>query len=183
MENGILNIEAGDRHALDTNHNPLLCTLQFRFSAFRQPSNQSAVPPYLLPPSKEQVDNAFYKFTQLAPNHSALKYDDWITKWIWATQECFPVRKKTHFKNWITPETKALIQQRTLAAQINDTENWRILDRAVKAAARSDKRSWFLNLTGPDVSESDRWRVLKPTRSHSKPKLTFELTDLVILFY
>ena len=116
MENGILNIDAGDRHELDTNHNPLLCALRFKFSAYKNPQNQVLSPPYLLPPSQEQIDKALCTFTQTAPNHSSMNYDDWISKWIWATQKTFPVRRKSHYKAWITPETKTLIQQRTLAA-------------------------------------------------------------------
>ena len=130
-KNAILDVSAGDRHSLDTDHNPLLATLRIKFRADASKSSRTHNLPYLLPPREDQIQSAQAQFIESAPNHSILDYETWMNHWIHAAHNCFSVKARTEYKTWITPETKELIQQRVLAAKTRNHTLWKTLDKAV----------------------------------------------------
>ena len=164
-KNGVLNVSTGNKHDLDSDHNPLIANIRFKFQANKFTFTRPKPFPYLLPPSEQQLEEAFTKFKTLLPNHDHADYDTWMQGWITAAHSSFSIKANNAFKTWITPETKVLMQQRALAAKMKNTELWHTLDKAVKKAARRDKQSWFLSLIGPDVPDQHRWRILKLHRA------------------
>ena len=133
MENTIKDVYTGSKYDLDTDHNPLLARLSTKFSCTNTNTlHQPERPPYLLPPSEEQIQAAFLEFQNLKRGKEGLPYETWIQYWIQAARNNFSLRPKELFKSWISTETKQLIDQRTLAASSEDKETWAILNQAVK---------------------------------------------------
>ena len=143
-KNTIKDVHTGSKHDLDTDHNPLMGRLSTKFpcsqtNTFTKPEK----PPYLLPPDEQQVQAALEEFQYFARDKEGWSYKTWMQNWIQAARNNFSLRPKELFKSWISTETKQLIDQRTLAASMEDKVTWALLNQAVKKHARYDKRAFF----------------------------------------
>jgi len=176
-KNIVKNVETKAQYAFNSDHPPVIAEIAIKLRN-RKRDQKIPIQRYRKPTGRQSIDyntavsRHYDRWRHTAPATTTLAWA--ITQ---AAEECLtPIDEKQNTE-YISSETWTLIKERETARIRGDVEEEQRLNKAIKKAARQDKKQWRIQKLEEWSDPRSNWKHLKREKAEFKPNF-YGMKDL-----